>query len=170
MSTQQDTRPWELQYRVEQFLYHNAALCDQREWDAYLDTFTEDSEFHVPQWDSEYEVTTDPKTSLSLMYYASRAGLEDRVFRIRTGKSAASVPLPRTQHQIHSVRIQEQDNGVLEVRAGWQTLYTRLGMTDRFYGDVTYRLTPAGNSWKIARKHVVVFNDVINSVLDFYHL
>ncbi len=160
----------QLQHRIEQFLYRNAALCDQRDWDAYLDMFTPDSEFHVPQWDSEYETTQDPKTSLSLLYYASRSGLEDRVFRIRTGKSAASVPLPRTQHQIHNVRISELDNGQLAIRASWQTLYTRMGATGQFYGEVNYTLVPESDSWKIARKHVVVFNDVINSVLDFYHL
>ncbi|WP_221798889.1 anthranilate 1,2-dioxygenase small subunit [Oceanobacter mangrovi] len=159
-----------LQHRVEQFLYHNAELCDRREWDDYIATFTEDSELHVPQWDSEYEVTSDPKTGLSLMYYPNRSGLEDRVFRIRTGKSAASVPLPRTQHQVHNVRIKEQENGDLAVTANWQTVYTRMGMTEQFYGEVNYRLVSAGDSFKIARKHVVVYNDTINSVLDFYHL
>jgi anthranilate 1,2-dioxygenase (deaminating, decarboxylating) small subunit len=159
-----------LQHRIEQFLYLNAELCDQRNWEDYLAMFTADSEFHVPQWDSEYEVTTDPKTGLSLMYYPTRSGLEDRVFRLRTGKSAASVPLPRTQHQVHNVRINEMESGELEVKAKWQTVFTRMGMTEQFYGDVTYKLVPADGSWKIARKHVVLFNDTINSVLDFYHL
>lgn len=159
-----------LQHEIEQFLYLNAELCDRRDWDAYLAMFSEDSEFHVPQWDSEYEVTTDPKTGLSLMYYPTRSGLEDRVFRLRTGKSAASVPLPRTQHQVHNVRIVEQDNGELAVTANWQTVFTRMGTTEQFYGEVNYRLVSINSQWKIARKHVVVYNDTINSVLDFYHL
>lgn len=160
----------QLQHDIEQFLYHKAALCDARDWDAYLELFTEDSEFHVPQWDSEYEYTTDPKRGMSLIYYSNRSGLEDRVFRLRTGKSAASNPLPRTLHQVSNVRISEQAQGTLEVKAGWHTLYTRLGLSEQFYGQVTYTLVPAGDSWKISRKHVVLFNDVINSVLDFYHL
>ena len=40
-------------------------------------------------WDSEHELTKDPKSELSLIYYDSRAGLEERVLRIRSGLSAA---------------------------------------------------------------------------------
>ena len=82
----------ELQKSVEQFLYRKADLCDRREWVDYLELFDENAEFHIPQWDSEHVYTTDPKRGMSLMYYPNRAGLEDRVFRIGTGKSAASTP------------------------------------------------------------------------------
>lgn len=158
------------QYAVEQFLYRKAELCDQRAWDEYLELFDEHSEFHVPQWDSEHEYTTDPKRGMSLIYYANRSGLEDRVYRIRTGKSAASTPMPRTQHQISNVRIAERGNGELEVKANWTTFHYRFGVSEHFYGYATYHLRPAGESWKITRKHVVLLNDTINAVLDFYHL
>jgi anthranilate 1,2-dioxygenase (deaminating, decarboxylating) small subunit len=114
--------------------------------------------------------TTDPKRGMSLIYYSNRSGLEDRVFRLRTGKSAASTPMPRTLHQISNVRINELDNGLLEVKAAWVTLFTRQGLSEQFYGHVTYHLKPVADSWKITRKHIVLLNDTINSVLDFYHL
>lgn len=159
-----------LQQSVEQFLYRKAELCDAQNWDEYLDLFDEDSEFHVPQWDSEHVYTTDPKRGMSLIYYANRTGLDDRVFRLRTGKSAASTPLPRTLHQITNVRIAERERGELEVKANWATFYARRGIGEHFFGQVTYQLRPAGASWKIARKHVLLLNDTINAVLDFYHL
>ncbi|MFX1676353.1 anthranilate 1,2-dioxygenase small subunit [Paraburkholderia sp. A2WS-5] len=159
-----------LQQSVEQFLYRKAELCDAQSWDEYLALFDENSEFHVPQWDSEHVYTTDPKRGMSLIYYANRTGLEDRVFRLRTGKSAASTPLPRTLHQITNVRISERDRGELEVKANWATFYARHGAAEHFFGHVTYQLRPAGETWKIARKHVLLLNDTINAVLDFYHL
>ncbi|MEX3693279.1 anthranilate 1,2-dioxygenase small subunit [Paraburkholderia sp. BR14263] len=159
-----------LQQSVEQFLYRKAELCDAQSWDEYLELFDENSTFHVPQWDSEHVYTTDPKRSMSLIYYANRTGLEDRVFRLRTGKSAASTPLPRTLHQITNVRIAECEHGKLEVKANWATFYTRHGVAEHFFGRATYQLQPAGGSWKIARKHVLLLNDTINAVLDFYHL
>ncbi|MFD1559425.1 anthranilate 1,2-dioxygenase small subunit [Paraburkholderia silviterrae] len=159
-----------LQQSVEQFLYRKAELCDAQSWDEYLDLFDENSEYHVPQWDSEHVYTTDPKRGMSLIYYANRTGLEDRVFRLRTGKSAASTPLPRTLHQITNVRIAQRESGELEVKANWATFYARQGIGEHFFGHVTYRLRPAGDSWKIARKHVLLLNDKINAVLDFYHL
>ncbi|MCK9815147.1 anthranilate 1,2-dioxygenase small subunit [Pseudomonas chlororaphis] len=159
-----------LQHAVEQFLYRKSELCDQQDWDAYLALFDEQSEFHLPQWDSEHVYTTDPKRGMSLIYYPNRSGLEDRVFRLRTGKSAASTPLPRTLHQISNVRIAALDDGQLQVKAGWVTLFTRQGLSEQFYGQVTYHLKAAGDSWTITRKHVLLLNDTINSVLDFYHL
>ena len=158
------------QHAVEQFLYRKAELCDQQDWDAYIALFDEQSEFHLPQWESEHVYTTDPKRSMSLIYYSNRSGLEDRVFRLRTGKSAASTPMPRTLHQISNVRISELPDGQLQVTAGWVTLYTRQGLSEQFYGHVTYHLKAAADSWKITRKHIVLLNDTINSVLDFYHL
>lgn len=160
----------QLQYRVEQFLYRKAELCDAQDWDAYLDLFTEDSEFHLPQWISEREYTADPTKSMSLIYYRNRGGLEDRVFRLRTGKAASTIPMPRTLHLISNVGLRALSGDELEVRANWHTLFHRLSSTEQFYGLATYRLQPHGDSWRIARKHVVLLNDTINSVLDFYHL
>lgn len=160
----------DLQYRVEQFLYHKAELCDRQAWDEYLELFDEQAEFHIPQWDSEHRYTTDPKREMSMIYYASRAGLEDRVFRIRTGKSAASTPMPRTLHQVSNVRITEAGPTQLAVSAKWATHHYRFGQAGLFFGEVDYRLVPAGDSWKIVRKHVLLLNDKINAVLDFYHV
>lgn len=159
-----------LQHSVEQFLYRKSELCDQQDWDAYIALFDEQSEFHLPQWESEHVYTTDPKRSMSLIYYSNRSGLEDRVFRLRTGKSAASNPMPRTLHMISNVRIAEREGGELEVRVNWNTLYHRQAMSEQFFGRCTYHLQPVDDSWKITRKHVVLLNDTINSVLDFYHL
>lgn len=159
-----------LQHQVEQFLYEKSALCDARDWDAYVGLFTEDCEFHLPQWNSEYDYTRDPKTGISLIYYSSRAGLEDRVFRLRTGKASSALPLPRTLHKISNVRITEESADELVVEAGWHTLFTRMNKAEEFYGYVTYRLVKTDAGFRIRRKHIVLLNDVINSVLDFYHL
>ncbi|MBP7393433.1 MAG: anthranilate 1,2-dioxygenase small subunit [Zoogloea sp.] len=160
----------ELQTSVEQFLYRKAELCDRQDWDEYLALFDENAEFHIPQWDSEHVYTTDPKREMSMVYYSARAGLEDRVFRIRTGKSAACTPMPRTLHLINNVRIEELADSELEVKAKWVTHYYRFGLAEYFFGEASYRLKPAGTSWIITRKHVLVLNDKINAVLDFYHV
>ncbi|RON40296.1 anthranilate 1,2-dioxygenase small subunit [Pseudomonas brassicacearum] len=160
----------QLQYQIEQFFYRKSELCDAQEWDAYIKLFDEHSEFHLPQWDSEHVYTVDPKREMSLIYYPNRSGLEDRVFRLRTGKSASSTPMPRTLHLINNVRIEEVKGGELEVRLNWHTLFYRLATSEQFYGRATYRLKPHADSWLITRKHVLLLNDTINSVLDFYHL
>lgn len=160
----------ELHYQVEQFLYRHAERCDSQDWDAYLADYAPDCEYHVPQWDSEPVYTTDPKREMSLIYYASRAGLEDRVFRIRTGKSAACNPMPRTLHQLTNIRVERGADGLVEARVNWATFYTRFGETGYFYGRAAYTLERHGDGWRIRRQHVLLLNDTVNAVLDFYHL
>lgn len=159
-----------VQHSIEQFLYRNADLCDRQQWDDYIETFDENSELHIPQWESEHVYTTDPKRGMSMIYYVSRAGIEDRVFRIRTGKSAASTPLPRTVHMINNVIVREVSDSQVEVSANWVTHFYRFGQAGVFFGRADYRLRPAGSSWVILKKHVLLLNDTIDSVLDFYHV
>lgn len=158
------------QQAIEQFLYRVAEYCDNQEWDAYLEQFAPECEFHIPQWKGEHEVTSDPKREMSLMYYADRTGIEDRVFRLRTGKSAASTPMPRTLHLINNVRLAPREDGQVQVKVNWVTHFHRFGESGHFFGTADYTLRGDGDDWKITRKHTVLLNDKIDSVLDFYHV
>ena len=154
---------------IEQFLYCEAELCDAMDWDAYIQLYDEKCEFHLPQWISETEFATDAKTQLSHIYWKSRAGLEDRIFRIRTGRAAAYRPPFRTVHMITNLRPRAAADGAWTVKANWSTHFFRTGTAGVFFGWSEYLLAPHSESWKIARKHVVILNDVVNHVLDFYH-
>lgn len=158
------------QHSIEQFLYAVSLACDNQDWDHYLDFFSKDSVFHMPQWETEHQYTTDPKKEMSLMYYANRGGLEDRVFRIRTSKSAACTPMPRTLHNINNVRVTPRADGLFDVHANWSTHYYRFGKAYLFFGVAHYHLAEQENGWKIKYKQVILLNDKIDSVLDFYHV
>ena len=69
-----------------------------------------------------------------------------------------------------NIRVQARDDGLLEARVNWATFYTRFGETSYFYGRASYRLAEHGDSWLIRRQHVLLLNDTVNAVLDFYHL
>ncbi len=160
----------ELHFAVSQFLYKKAELCDNYDWDAYINLYDEDSVYHIPQWIDDHSYVQDPDQGLSYVYYEDRSGLEDRVFRIRTGKAASATPLPRTQHNIHNVQVKTLEDGLVEARVSWRTLYNRQGLEGCFYGRATYLLRPTEDSFRIRRQHSVLLNDRIDSVLDFYHV
>jgi 3-phenylpropionate/cinnamic acid dioxygenase small subunit len=153
---------------IEQFLRAEAWHLDKRQWDEWLALYAEDAEYWVPAWDTEDQQTKDPNNELSLIYYGSRKGLEDRVFRLRSGRSVASAPAPRTCHNVFNVRARLLDGGMAEVDAGWQVLSYRLGQTSSFFGFYEYLLKADGESWKIKRKKITLMNDLIPSLLDVH--
>ena len=160
----------ELHFQVSQFLIRKSELCDNYAWNEYLELYDTDSEYHIPQWIDEHTYVTDPNQGMSYVYYEDRAGLEDRVFRIETGKAASATPLPRLAHYISNVRIEELPDGLIEAKVVWQTLFNRQGLEGCFYGHATYLLRKIENSFRIRKQHTVLLNDKIDSVLDFYHV
>jgi benzoate/toluate 1,2-dioxygenase subunit beta len=67
----------------------------------------------------------DPQAESALIYYARRSGLEDRVFCIKTERSSASTPEPRTSHNISNVEILSPSDSKVDLRFNWLTLSYR---------------------------------------------
>ena len=99
---------------VAEFLYREARLLDARKLGDWLDLYCDDAVFWVPAVTMAGAHTTDPETSLNFIYIAGRAALEARVFRVESGGSLASNPLPRTRHLVTGVMI--DSDGPSEVR------------------------------------------------------
>ena len=143
-------------------------LLDAKDWDAWLDLYLQDAEYWIPAWDGEHTLTSDPNREMSLIYYGTRAGLEDRVYRIRSELSLASTPLPRTVHMATNHRVAEGEDGQLQVHSNWATHSYRLAQAHTFFGSQDHVLRRAGAGLRIARRKIVVANDRIPNVLDIY--
>ncbi|BDT68402.1 2-halobenzoate 1,2-dioxygenase small subunit [Comamonadaceae bacterium OS-1] len=156
--------------QVQAFLYREARLLDDKQWDEWLTCYAAEAEFWMPAWDDDGEMTRDPQSEISLIYYPNRGGLEDRVFRIKTERSAASMPEPRTGHHLSNVEIVSQDGTQAQVRFNWHTLSYRYNTTDSYFGTSTYTLDTSGAQPLILRKCVVLKNDYIHHVIDVYHI
>jgi benzoate/toluate 1,2-dioxygenase subunit beta len=156
---------------VEKFLYAEARMLDDRDFEGWLECYAPDSEFWMPAWDDDDTLTTDPQREMSLIWYGNRGGLEDRVFRIRTDRSSAtSLPEPRTGHNITNVEILNQDGDTVELRFNWFTLYFRYDMVDTYFGTSFYTLDTSGDRPLIKKKKVILKNDYIHHVVDIYHV
>lgn len=140
---------------IEAFLYYEARLLDDRKFEEWLECYREDAEFWMPAWDDNGELTEDPQSEISLIYYPNRGGLEDRVFRIRTERSSAtSLPEPRTGHNTTNVEILERRDGEVDIRFNWITFYYRYNTTDTYFGTTFITLDVSGETPKIGRAHV----------------
>jgi 3-phenylpropionate/cinnamic acid dioxygenase small subunit len=154
-----------------ELLEREAAYLDERKWDEWLALYTEDCEFWMPAWKSDGTLTTDPQAELSHIYYANRKGLEDRVVRIRSGRSPASTPMPRTAHLLSGVLPLEPPAGDrLRLRSTWacHVFSPRAGDSHAFFGHSEHELVHDGGRWRIARKKIILQNENIPAMLDVY--
>lgn len=157
---------------VADFLYREALALDERRWDDWLALFAEDCEYWVPAWKSEDAQTDNPRRELSLIYYARRSGLEDRVFRVKSGRSVASAVLPRTQHLIHNPRLLSVTRHRIEIACEW-TVHQYLPKeksVEIFFGRYLQAIDVGGESWRIASKKIILLNDYLPAKIDFYSL
>ena len=155
---------------LEAFLYAEARALDDRDWDTWLTFYAPDVRFWMPAWDDDDCLVENPQTDISLIYYANRSGLEDRVFRIKTERSSASTPEPRTLHNISNVEISAQADGILDLRFNWLTLSYRYKTIDSYFGLSFYTIDATGDRPLIKAKKVVLKNDYIHHVIDIYHI
>lgn len=156
--------------RLLDFLYREARLLDDRQWDEWLACYSPKAQFWMPAWDDYDTLTEDPHSEISLIYYPSRDGLEDRIFRIKTERSSATMPDTRTNHNISNVELEGQEGDIVTVRFNWHTLSFRYTTIYQYFGMSRYRIDVSGAQPKIVDKYVVLKNDYINQVIDIYHI
>ena len=156
--------------KISQFLFQEARFLDDEQWDDWIECYAPSASFWMPAWDDDDQLTTDPQSEISLIYYPDRQGLEDRVFRIKTERSSATMPDTRTSHNINNIEVVERDGDKVTVRFNWNTLSFRYKTSYSYFGMSRYEIDFSGEQPKILSKYVVLKNDYINQVIDIYHL
>jgi 3-phenylpropionate/cinnamic acid dioxygenase small subunit len=152
-------------------IYREGLHLDRQEWEAWLALYVEDAVFWVPAWLDEHRATSDPDREVSLIYHDSRIGLEERIMRIRTRKSVTALPLPRTVHMATNILPGRVTEDEIEATSSWTV--------HEYDPRATRQHLHAGRSehgfrrgadgvWRIARKKVLLANDMIPTSLDFY--
>ena len=174
MTTAENLEPTALsgQYQLASaLLFKEARFIDNHQWDEWIALFDESAEYWIPSWDGQHKLVDDPRTGISLMYYADRSGIEDRIFRIRTGLSSASTPLPRTVHSITNIEVENLDQSRLFVRSNWQCMTYRWKETVFFAGHYEHTLEADVNGdYRIIAKKIIVKNDLISIPMDVYNV
>lgn len=152
----------ELQWEIEQFLYHEAALLDgwwYREW---FELLADDLQYWMPvrgnrlARDQHLEMSGPDDTAL---FDEDKQSIDRRILKIETGMSWAEDPPSRTRHAISNVQIYRTGRvDEFEVRCACMLYRSRLERdVDLFVGcrcDVLRRDAVTG--WKIARRKIVL--------------
>lgn len=147
-----------LQHEIEQFLYLEAAVLDDRRHTEWLDFFTDDCTYYMP--------TRYNRTRRELQHEFShadevahfdddKASLRVRVKRLLTGQAWAEDPPSRTRHMLSNVRIERQGDDRLLVRCNFHVHRARLEReVETFIGGREDTLRRDGGSlgWRIERR------------------
>ena len=164
------------------FVYAEALCLDEQRWQDWLALFADDAVYWIPSWKDDHVTTDDPATEVSFMYAAGRGRLEERVKRASGTKSIASMPLPRTLHCVSNVIVTSPadvtEGGVAtgDHRRGWRVQSNCVTQIYDLRNDglkamacrYDHLLTEVDGALRIARKKIVLINDNVPTVLDFY--
>ncbi len=154
---------------AQALLVREALLLDRRRWEDWLAMYDPAAVFWVPSWRDDETPVEDPNREVSLIYHEGRAALEDRVWRLESGRSAASTPILRTAHTVTGA-VLEGDPSAPTVFASWTcNVYDPKHRKQHvFFGRYEMAYAAQGAGWRIARKKVVLSNDYIPTMIDFY--
>jgi p-cumate 2,3-dioxygenase beta subunit len=145
---------------VEDFLFHEAALLDAWQLEAWLALWTADARYIVPTSDAP---DADPRTALALIA-DDHALLRSRVEQLLRGSTWAEVPRSRTTRILGNVRILAQtEDGRVRATANGIVHRCHRDRVDVLAGRWDYELVvaPEGTSLAIREKRVTLTQDAL---------
>ena len=138
--------------RVEEFLYREAWLLDERRFEDWLALFADDGVYWVPSQPGQ----ESPVETASIIY-EDRGMLDVRIRRLRHPKNYADTPPARTRHLVNNVML-DGAGGELDVSSALLMVEYRDDAQRVFGGGVRHRLRPEGDDFRIVSKRVELVN------------
>lgn len=155
------------QHEVEQFLYAEAALLDERRYVEWLELFTDDVHYFMPirrtrmANDLDREFTRPGEMA---WFDDDKVGLAGRVTKLATGRSWSEDPPSRSRHLVTNVRVTDDDGTELTVASNFHLYRTRLkSEEDAWIGSRVDVLRREAGGLRIARRTIYLEQTVLLS-------
>jgi 3-phenylpropionate/cinnamic acid dioxygenase small subunit len=163
---------------VEQFLYREARLLDERHFHEWLELFTDDVRYWMPGRSNRYPKVSkaiaildpDRYTEEELTREDELAILDEtketlgrRIARLETGMAWAEDPPSRTRHIISNIEVEPGDSASeLKVSSNFMVYRNRSETEQDFYvGARQDILRSVDGTWKIARRKIILDQNVL---------
>lgn len=167
-----DTRYWETKREIEEFLYDEANLLDERRFKEWLDTLAEDLRYFMPM---EFNVKSGEHARRELSrreqemswFNESKWTLGKRAEQILTGVHWAEEPLSRvsrlvTNVQLQAIEINDAGEPEVGVTSRFLTYQNRCEYEQYFFvGDRIDRVRRTGDGWKLAAREIRIHQNVL---------
>jgi 3-phenylpropionate/cinnamic acid dioxygenase small subunit len=111
----------QLKHEVEEFLYREADLLDERRFDEWLDTLAEDLVYFMPMRRNvkhgEHAARENTRLGEDISWFdEDKWTLRKRVEQIQTGVHWAEEPLSRVSHMVSNVQVLKATPSVADAR------------------------------------------------------
>jgi 3-phenylpropionate/cinnamic acid dioxygenase small subunit len=163
---------------VEQFLYREARLLDERRFHEWLELFTDDVRYWMPGRSNRYPKSSkaiaildpDRYTEEELTKEDELAILDEtketlgrRIARLDTGMAWAEDPPSRTRHMVSNIEVEPGDAASeLRVFSNFLVYRSRSETEQDFYvGARQDVLRHVDSAWKIARRKIILDQNVL---------
>lgn len=156
-----------LQHRIEQLLYTEARLLDERVYEEWLTLLTTDIEYKMPM-----RVDRSRKHSLRFKGEDELFAFDDdyrslttRVKRIRSSSCWTEDPPARARHFINNVQLESTDsaNEITAISAFMVSVSRMEGLPCLFTGQRQDRIREENGTLKICKRWIVSDQSVISS-------
>lgn len=142
-------------HAVERFLYREARLMDNHRYDEWLKLWAEDGqvEYWVPCNDDDI----DPKVNVSVIY-DTRTQLRNRITRLSETLWLRE-QAPRLRRVVSNVEIENETPAEVTVSSNF--ILAELHRHDQYLwaGTSIHKLAPAGDTFRMRAKKVVLINN-----------
>jgi 3-phenylpropionate/cinnamic acid dioxygenase small subunit len=142
---------------IEQFLYHEARLADDHEYDAWEALWTDDAIYWVPANGDDI----DPTKQMSVLF-DNRARIATRIKQLHTGKRFAQSPRSRIRRLVTNVELLGPDpdvEGQVIVGANFLVVESRERGITNWAGRYEYKLREVDGELRMAYKKVMLVDN-----------
>jgi benzoate/toluate 1,2-dioxygenase subunit beta len=144
---------YETQRRIELFLFEEARLLDNRQFQEWLELYEPQGIYWMPSQPGQ----TDPLNVASIVY-EDHAILAIRVQRLLEARALVLTPMPRTTHLVGNVEAEETADGEFRVGAAFICVEHQAETQKVYSGRHTYQLARHNDSFRIKMKRVALMN------------
>lgn len=165
---------YRLREEIEEFLYEEAALLDERHYTEWLTLLTDDLAYFMPLRRNvkfgEQAARENTRIGKDISWFdEDKWTLSKRVEQIMTGIHWAEEPFSRVCRLISNVQLTDATPSLdapqeLTVRSRFLIYQNRVEYeTNLFVGKRNDILRRAGDSWKIARREIILEQSVLTA-------
>ncbi len=152
MTATKATNDLALLQKVSAFIWNEAALLDAKDYDSWLDLWTDDGMYTLPIGDTE-----DFDNAVNLCHDNAKMR-RDRVGRFQRGFAISSAPPAETVRTVSRFVITRVEGDEVTVESAEHLIEDKFGRQRVWAGNVTHRLVADGDSFRIDAKIVRLLN------------